>query len=622
MTRAPGRPTRPSAPSKLIGLALAGLLAAAPAAAQDSGSEPGVTKTWAIAEFGEPLYKDGIEHWPYADPNAPKGGKIVLGAYGSFDSLNPYILKGDWPRSIGLISDSLMVNSSDELSSGYGLIAESVEYPEDKSWIIFNLRPQARFQDGVPITAADFKFAWDVIQKYGRPFLKSFYEQVEGVEVLNEHRLKFTFKTRNSMKPLLLVASFSPLAEHYWKDKDISKTTLEPWPESGPYRIIKVDPGRSITYERVPDYWGADLPVNRGLHNFDEIRFDYYRDDTVLFEAFKAGDIDFREENSSKRWMTEYDIDAVKDGRIVREEIPDETPRGLQSFMMNLRRPQFQDVRVREALAGLFDFEAIQRTLLYGKYKRSKSFFPNSDFGASGPPTPEEKALLEPYADQLPPEVLTEAFEPPVTDGSGRNREQQRHALALLKEAGWELKGGKLVDAKTGWQFKLEILSASANTERFASPYVQNLRKIGIDATFRVVDTSQYQVRIDDFDFDMVAVALNFFPPPGPELRSYFGSAAADVRGSANISGIKDPVADALIEDIVNARDLESLKAASRALDRVLLWGFYVVPHFYNDQTWVAYWNKFGHPERNPRYGVSFPEAWWIDKTLAAQLKK
>ena len=583
-------------------------------------AEEGITKSWAIAEFGTPLYQDGFEHWPYANPDAPKGGRIVLGAFGSFDSLNPIILKGEWPRSIGLISDSLMTSSADELSVAYGLIAETAEYPADKSWIVFNLRPEARYHDGTPITADDFKFGFDTIRAYGRPFLKSFYEEVETVEVLGEHRLKFTFNTRDSMKPLLKVASLSPLPRHYWAERDISQTFLEPPLTSGAYRVARVDPGRSITYERVEDYWAADLPVNRGLNNFDRIRYDYYRDQSVEFEAFKAGEVDFRREFSSKHWVTGYEIKQVEDGRIIKRTQRDETPQGIQAFFFNLRDPKFQDARVREAIGYLFDFETIQRHFLYGQRTRAKSFFPNSDFGVSGPPSEAELAILEPYRDQLPPDVFTKAFEPPKTDGSGRIRGQLRQALRLFKAAGWVLQDRKLVDGETGEQMKIEFLLVSRALEGLTSAYVKNLTQAGIDASLRIVDTSQYENRLNDFDFDMVIVRLNFFPPPGPELRSYYGSAAARVRGSANIAGIENPVVDALIEQIIAAPDLETLKAASRALDRVLLWNHYVVPQYYAGEFWFAYQNKFGFPERAPRYAIGFPGAWWIDRELAQNL--
>ena len=577
-----------------------------------------ITKTWAVAEFGEPLYKDGIEHWPYANPDAPKNGSIVLGAFGSFDSLNSYILKGTYPNSISLTSDSLMTGSADELSVVYGLIAETVEFPEDKSWAVFNLRPEAKFSDGAPIRAKDFVFAFDTIRTHGRPFLKSFYEEIESIEAVDDLKLKFTFTTKGSMKPLLAAAGMSPLPSAYWADKDISKTTLDPSPSSSAYKVASLEPGRSITYERVEDYWAKDLAVSRGLNNFNTIRYDYYRDLEVMVEAFKSGEIDFRSENSSKRWATAYEIEDVDNGNIILATPPDNQPQGIQAFMMNARRAPFDDQRVRKAFNFLYDFEATRRTILYNQYERINSYFPNSEFGSSGTPTPEEVSVLEPYRDQLAPEVFTEAYQSPVTDGSGRNRKQVREALKLFKEAGWNLSEGKLV--KDGKQMKVEILLNSAGTQRVHALFIQAMKKVGIDAEFRVVDTSQYQVRTDDFDFDIVSVRFNFFPPPGPELRSYYGTEAADERGTGNYFGIKNPVVDAIIEEVIAAPTLEDLQVRTRALDRVLLSLDHVVPQFYNDIFRLAYWNRFGQPETKPKYGTGFPGTWWIDEQLDSKL--
>ncbi len=577
-----------------------------------------ITKTWAMAEFGEPLYKDGIEHWPYANPDAPKGGTVVLGGYGSFDSLNTFILKGSFPRSIGLTLDSLMVNSADELSVVYGMIAETVEYPEDKSWAVFNLRPEARFSDGTPITAHDFVFSFDTINKHGRPLLKSFYGEIESVEALEDHKLKFSFTTKDSMKPLMAAAGMSATSAEYWKDKDISKTYLDPAPASGAYRIASIEPGRSITYERIEDYWAKDLNLSRGLNNYDTIRYDYYRDLEVMHEAFKSGAIDYREENSSKRWATGYKTDDVEKGDIILDTPADNKPQGIQAFMLNSRRSPFDDQRVRKAFNYLYDFETTRRTVLYDQYERVNSFFPNSDFGASGVPTAEEIAVLEPYRDQLAPEVFTDAYVSPVTDGSGNNRKQVREALKLFKEAGWTLSEGKMM--KDGKQMKVEVLLRDAGSQRVYALFVQGMKKVGIDAEFRVVDSSQYQVRTDDFDFDIVSVLFNFFPPPGPELRTYYGSEAADERGSGNYVGVKNPVVDALIEEVVVAPTLEDLKIKTRALDRVLLSLDHVVPQFYNANFRLAYWNRFGRPETMPKYGTLFLNAWWVDDELDNKL--
>lgn len=581
-----------------------------------------VTRSWSMAEFGEPLYDESMTHWPYVNPDAPVGGNIVLGAFGSFDSLNSYLLKGEWPRSLGLLSDTLMVGSGDELASAYGLLASSVEYPADKSWIIFNLRPEAHFDNGSPITAADIEFSFQTIREHGRPFLKSFYDEVDSVEVLGDHQIKFSFSTTNSMKPLMKVAGLSPLSVEYWKDKDISKTYLTPDPSSSSYYLSEVDAGRSLTYKRVENYWGKDLAVNKGLANFDTIRYDYYRDLEVMLEAFKAGEIDFRAENSSKRWATAYQVEQVEKGEIVLDTPPDHAPGAIQAYFFNLRRAPFDDHRVRQAINLLYDFETIKRTILYNQYERINSYFPNSDYGVSGAPTAEEIAILEPFRDQLPAEVFTEEFRSPVSDGSGRNRREMRQALSLFNEAGWTLTDGKLM--KNGQQMSMELLLVQADQQRTAAPFIQNLKKAGIDASIRIVDSAQYQVRVDDFDFDLISVRLSFYPPPGPELRSNYGSAAADVRGSANLAGIKNPVADALIEQIVAAESLEKLQASTRALDRVLLWNHYVIPQFYNAEHRIAYWNRFGQPETLPRYisytATGFPTGWWLDTALDGKL--
>ncbi|MGI9315766.1 MAG: extracellular solute-binding protein, partial [bacterium] len=376
-----------------------------------------VSKKWAIAEFGEPLYAGGIDHFPYANPDAPKGGSIVLSDFGSYDTLNFYVQKGEWPGSIGTVYDELMTSSGDEIDGLYGLIAETVEYPEDRTWAIFNLREEAVYHDGTPIVAEDFVFALDTIKQHGRPFIKSFYDDVLTAEALSDKKLKFTFATTGSMKPITIAAGLSPLPMHYWKDKDVTASTLVPPLSSGPYRVKELDPGRSITYERVTDYWGKDLPIKRGLNNIDEIRYEYYRDLTVEFEAFKAGEIDFRSESSAKRWVTEYNIKETESGDVVKEEIPSKSPRGMGGYFFNLKKPKFQDVRVREAIMTLYDFEAIQRTLLYGQYKRINSYFPNSDYGAIGAPSDAEIAVLRPFKGQIPEGTLDKAFIPPTTDG-------------------------------------------------------------------------------------------------------------------------------------------------------------------------------------------------------------
>ena len=600
---------------RLQALAVAAAIGLTPVLANASED---VTITSSMAEFGEPLLKDGFDHWPYVNPDAPKGGKIVLGAFGSFDTFNTFIVKGEFPGSIGLIYNSLMTGSSDEIMSAYAQIAETAEYPADKSWIAFNLRPEARFSDGVPITAGDFCFGLQSVKDHGRPLLKSFYNDVTSCEAIGDHKVKYTVATKNSMKPLMIAAGFSPSPKHFWEKIGVDKTTLSPPPSSGAYEIASVDPGRSITYRRVEDYWGKDLPFAKGTANFDEIRYEYYKDETVMFEAFKAGEIDFRGEGSVKRWVTEYEFDAIDSGDVIKEVFVDETPSGLGAYFYNLKLPKFQDVRVRKAINYLYDFEAIQKTLLYGKYQRTLSHFPNSEYGASGPPTPEEIAILKPFEDQLPPEVMGEEFLLPVSDGSGRNRRNLREALALFKEAGYELQNNQLV--KNGQQLDFEIVTGSPETERLAAPFIKNLRQAGINASIRVVDPAQWRSRTEQGEFDLYAARNNFFPPPGTELRIYFGTEVEGDAGRGNKRGYSNPVVDTLIDQIVAAEDLETLQATTRALDRVLLWDYTVIPLYFDAETWVAYWNKFGRPESPPKYATGFPLTWWVDQDLEQDL--
>ena len=607
---------------RLLPAAFAALLALAAPALADA------TRTHALRQFGEPMFGPDVGHFPHANPDAPKGGQITLASPGTFDSLNGLILRGVQPRTLGLISDSLMADSGWELDAAYGLLAGSVEVPDDRSWAIFHLRPEARWHDGAPVTAHDVLFTWESIQAHGSPFLKSFLDRVAGVEALDDRRVRIALKTTGEIKPIIdFGTAIAPQPKHWWtaEGRDIAKTTLEPPLGSGPYRIRSVDAGRSITYERVADYWGKDLAVNRGQHNFDTVKVDFYRDDDVMFEAFKAGAYDFRGEYRAQRWSTGYDFPAAQDGRVERRAIRSELPLGAQGYRFNLRRPKFADPRVREAFGYLFDFEWIRKNILYGQYTRTASNFPNSDYGARGLPTPAELKLLEPHRAKLPERLFAQPFEPPATDGSGNNRANVRKAYELFKAAGWETRNGKLVNAQTGEPMTVEFLDGTGALTRVNQPYIETLRRAGIDAQLRIVDTAQYQARTDEFDFDVVVANFNFFSPPGTELRNYFGSAAADVKGSANYAGIKDPVADALIEEVIAARDLDSLQAATRALDRVLLWNHTMVPHWYNPDNWVAYWAKFGWPETSAKYDMAFrnngyPATWWVDPAKAAKI--
>jgi microcin C transport system substrate-binding protein len=582
----------------------------------------------ALKQFGEPQFKPGFTHFPHVNPDAPKGGSVGLAESqpGTYDSLNTLILRGVRPRTLGLISDTLMVGSGWELDAAYAHLAESVEVPDDYGWAIFTLRQGAHWHDGTPITSADMVFTWDAIQAHGAPFIKSFLDRTAKVEALDDRRFKITLTGTGEIKPIIdFATTFSPQPKHWWMSngRDISKTTLEPVLGSGPYRIKTVDAGRSITYERVADWWAKDLPTARGFYNFDIVKDDFYRDDDVMFEAFKAGAYDFRGEYRAQRWTTGYDFPAMKDGRVQKLEVPSELPLGAQGFRLNTRRDKFADPRVREALALLFDFDWIQKNILYGQYKRTLSNFPNSDFGAKGPPGPAELALLEPFKTQLSDRLLTQPFTLPTTDGSGNNRAQVREATRLFKEAGWEIRNGKLTSVKTGEVMSIEFLDGTGALTRVTQPYVETLRRVGIDASLRIVDTAQYQARLDEFDFDSIIVNLAFFTPPGTELRSYFGSAAAGIKGSANYSGIHDPVADALIEKALTAKDLDSVQAATRALDRVLLWGFYMVPQWHNAESWIAHKARLAHPTVWPKYdqdyrSTNFPATWWVDPASKA----
>ncbi len=594
----------------LLGAILIGF-SLSPFSGLSAGDSEGMTKTWAFSEFATPLYAHAPDALPYANPDAPRGGRIVLGAFGTFDTLNFHVAKGEWPGSIGLLYDSLMMGTSDEIDAYYGELAESVEYPQDKSWAIFNLRKEARYHDGTPVTAHDFVYSLDAKKEHGRIMIKTAYEMVDRAEALDDYRVKFYFNTRDTMKPITAVASLSPLPLSFWKDRDITKSTLEPPLTSGPYRIKKMEPGRFITYERVKDYWGEDLPLKKGINNFDEIQYDYYQDETVMFEAFKAGKIDVRGENSAKRWSTGYDLPAVKEGRIILEEIPTETPSGLRGYFFNSKRPRFEDVRVRKALTFLFDFEAIQRTVLYGKFTRALHYFNGAGYRSEDIPKGNELALLEPFKDQLQESIFTEPFSLPKTDGSGRDRRNKRQALKLLKEAGWNLKSGKLINAE-GKQFQMEIISALADTERYTAPFIANLKSVGIDARFRVVDSAQWRERARKGDFDLLTASTTFYPPPGGELKTYFHSSTIG-SGSGNSWGVDHPVVDALVELVIDARDSETHYAAMHALDRVLLANYYAVPLYFNPDSWVAYWDLYSKPQRSPKYGLGITSTWWLD---------
>ncbi len=574
----------------------------------------------ALSLHGEPKYGPGFKHFDYVNPDAPKGGSVRLAEIGSFDSLNPFILKGVAADGVGGLFDTLTFHSDDEAFSEYGLLAESVEVAPDNAWVIFTLRPEARFHDGSPVTVEDVIFTFEALKNKGHPFYRAYYANVEKAEKVAEHRVKFTFAGSENRELPLIIGQMPVLSAGYWRTRDFEKTTLEAPLGSGAYMVEAVDPGRSITYRRNPDYWGAKLPVNVGRNNFGTIRHDYYRDATVALEAFKAGEYDFRVENIAKSWATGYDSPALQQGLIIKENVAHEQPTGMQGFVFNTRRALFQDSRVREALAYAFDFEWTNKNLFYGAYTRTISYFSNSELASRGLPSAEELNILEPYRDRLPAAVFTHSYTPPATDGSGNNRKNLRHGLRLLKQAGWVVKDGRSINQKTGQPLAFELLLVSPSFERVALAFKKNLKRLGIDMRVRTVDAAQYQKRVEDFDFDMIVAVRGQSLSPGNEQRDFWSSAKADIPGSRNLAGIKDPVIDELIELIISAPDRDNLIHRTRALDRVLLWGHYVIPHWHVRSFRLAYWDKFGRPPQPPKYDLGF-DTWWIDATKKAKLK-
>jgi microcin C transport system substrate-binding protein len=573
-----------------------------------------------IAIYGEPKYKPGFTHFDYVNPDAPKGGELRQAVIGTFDSVNPFIIKGNAAGEAALPFETLLTQSFDEPFSQYGLIAASIELAPDRSWEIFNLRPEARFHDKSPITADDVVFSFDILKEKGAPQYRFYYAAVSKAEALDPHRVKFTFTTQSRELPLI-VGQLPVLSKAYYATHKFEETTFDPPLGSGPYKIVSVDAPHSITLERVKDYWGANLPVNRGLYNFDRLRFDYYRDSTVAIQALKAGAYDLRNENIAKEWATSYkpeDVPAVKDGHLILRRFANKRPTGMQAFAYNLRRPLFQNDKVRAALAYAFDFEWTNAKLFFGEYKRTQSFFSNSELASSGLPGPDELKLLEPLRSQIPPEVFTQTYAAPKTDGSGNIRDNLRIAIGLLKDAGWTLKDGKMVNA-AGQQMSFEFLLNEPSYERITLPFVENLKKLGIDARVRTIDSAQYKYRIDHFDFDIIWGGWGQSESPGNEQREQWGSAAADEPGSQNVVGIKNPAVDSLVATLVGASDRATLVSACRALDRVLLWNHYVIPNWYLDNDRLVFWDKFGIPDTIPYQGVQI-WAWWVDPAKAAKI--
>jgi len=595
-------------------IAAAGLMLAAPAA-WAGGAKP----SHGLSVFGDLGYGPGFEHFDYVDPDAPKGGEIRLQSVGTFENVNPFILKGRVEQLAGLVFDTLMTRASDEPDAVYGLVAKTAELSPDGGRIDFNLDPRARFHDGTPVTAADVVFSFETLVKQGHPRYRIIYRDVATAEAVDPGTVRFVFKPGVHRDLPTRLAGLPVLSRAYYAKVEFNKTTFKPPLGSGPYRIARIEPGRTAIYERVADYWARDLPVNRGRHNFERIRVDYYRDRDIAFQAFFAGQYDFREEFTSRSWAVQYDKPPVNKGLIVRETLDDQTPSGAQAFVFNLRRDKFKDRRVRAALDLAFDFEWTNKNLFYSQYKRTNSMFENSELAAHAAPGAAELALLEPLRGQVPEEVFSKPFRSPTTTGTGRIRGNLRKAVRLLRAAGYRIKDGVLHDPD-GRRFEIEFLNFEATFNRIINPYIRNLERLGVTATIRVVDSANFKYRTDNFDFDVIVERFVQLLTPGVELRGYYGSASADLPGSRNLGGIKDPAVDALIEKILAARDRPALVVAVRALDRVLMWNRYFVPQWYKGSHNVAYWNKFDRPKTKPRYARGVIDTWWFNPEKARLL--
>jgi microcin C transport system substrate-binding protein len=606
-----------------LALGAAGLVASITggARAQDGDESHG------MSAFGDLKYSADFKQFDYVEPNAPKGG--VFSHVGStrsfnqnfltFNSLNTFILKGDGAQGMELTFASLMARAGDEPDAMYGLAARAVRVSADGLTYRFALRTGVRFHDGTPITGHDVAFSLHVIKEKGHPIAQQLLRDFTAAQAPDDATVIVRFAMNRARDVPLFVAALPILSRTYYSSHPFDETTLEPPLGSGAYKVGRFEPGRYIEYERVKDWWGADLPVSRGQNNFDVVRYEYYRDRDVAFEGFTGGSYLFREEFTSRIWATRYDFPAVRDGRVKQDVIPDDTPSGAQGWFFNTRREKLQDKRVREAFVYAFDFEWTNKTIMYGSYQRTHSFFQNSDMMAAGKPTPDEIALLEPFRDRLSDEVFDEPFVPPVSDGSGQDRTLLRKATALLQEAGFLIRNGKRVTRK-GERFSVEFLVDEPSFQPHHMSFVKNLATLGIEASLRIVDPVQYRKREDDFDFDLIIQRFAFSSTPGDSLRSYFSSQAANLKGSQNLAGIADPVVDAIIERVIAADTRSDLVTACKALDRVIRSGRYWVPHWYKASHWLAFWDVFGRPAIKPRFGRGIPETWWYDREKAAKI--
>lgn len=572
----------------------------------------GATSQHGIAMHGEPALPPDFTHLPYVNPDAPKGGRLRLGALGTFDSLNPFIIRGVTPSGIReYVYESLMARSQDEPFSLYGLIAERVDMPDDRSSITFHLRPEARFSDGHPVTPADVLHSHALLKEKGWPYHRSYYSKVASAEQVGPHAVRFTFKEGGDREIPLILGLMPILPKHLMTAERFERTSLEPPVGSGPYVISHIEAGRTLVFSRNPDHWAKDLPITRGRYNFDEIRFDFYRDSSSLFEAFKAGQIDARAEDDPGRWAEGYGFQAVADGRVVKAEFETGMPAGMTGLVFNTRRPVFADQRVRRALVLMFDAEWINRSLFHGLYVRTDSYFDRSKLASTGHPASDaERKLLAPFLDEVDPDALAGRSRVPTGDGSGNNRATLRKAYDLLSAAGYKLEGGRLIHAETGAPLTFEFLASTRAQERVMLSYAKMLERLGIAVSIRQVDSAQYWARLKSFDFDMIQWTWGASLSPGNEQINRWSSRAADTEGSLNYPGVKSPAADAMIDALLTARTYEDLTAAVRAFDRVLLSGDYVIPLFHIPKQWIAHWSHVRAPERTALLGTDF-DTWW-----------
>lgn len=585
--------------------------------------------THATSLTGTPKYPAGFSQFDYVNPKAPKGGLVRLSSTGSFDTFNPILPRGEVADGIGLIYESLMTPSFDELniSADYGSLAEATKHADDDSWVSFRLNPDAKWHDGMPVTVEDVIWSFEKAIELN-PQQKFYYANVISAKKTGEREVTFAFDAKNNRELPHIMGQLTILPKHWWegkdangKQRDIKRGTLEPPVGSGPYRIGKFRAGRSVTFERVEDHWAKNLNVNVGQNNFDEIRYEYYRDSTVLLQGFKADQYDFRRENSAKNWATGYkNFPARENGHVKLLEFPDKASGVMQAFVPNLRKDKFKDANVRRALGLAYDFESLNRTVFFGQYLRVPSYFAGTELASSGLPQGKELEILEKFRGKIPDAVFTTPYENPISGDNKKLRANLKKAVALMKQAGWVLKGRKMVHAGTGEPFVFEYLDHSQNGERSVLPWKQNLARIGITLNYRVVDTSQYINRLRAFDFDMVTFVWGQSLSPGNEQRNYWGSSSANRTGSRNFAGISDPAIDALIDEVIFARDRDSLVAATQALDRVLLWSDFVIPQFYYPFDRIAMWDRFGRPEKLPEYNVAFPTVWWFDAEKAKKI--